>query len=93
MANKPLPEEHGTHRGYGQHHRNGTPPCVACLDAHRLVIWAGRIRSGRTKGLTIPLDVLADVLAGEPDSLVAFLGPDVADAVTERVISRMGHAA
>jgi hypothetical protein len=45
------------------------------------------------KGLTVPLDVLADVLAGEADSLVKFLGPDVADAVTERVVSRTGRAA
>jgi hypothetical protein len=33
------------------------------------------------------------VLAGETDSLAAFLGPEVADAVTGRVVSRMGCAA
>jgi hypothetical protein len=45
------------------------------------------------KGLTIPLDVLAAVLAGDTDALVDFLGPDVSDAVTERVITRKARAA
>ncbi|MDF2969245.1 MAG: hypothetical protein K0Q93_3023 [Nocardioidaceae bacterium] len=36
----------------------------------------------------MPIHVLADVLAGEADSLAKFLGPEVADAVTERVIAR-----
>lgn len=88
MANRSLPEEHGTHRGYGQHQRNGTTPCVGCLNAHRLVLWAGRIRRGKTKFLQIPVDVLAAVLAGETDALLAFLGPEVADALTERAVTR-----
>jgi hypothetical protein len=93
MGRPKMPEEHGTARGYGQHIRSRTIPCVSCVDAHRLTTWAWRIRRGDMKGLTIPLGVLADVLAGETDSLAAYLGPEVADAVTGRVVSRMGCAA
>lgn len=93
MGRPKVPEEHGTHRGYGQHINARTPACVPCLDAHRLAVWVSRIRKGQMKGLTIPLDVLANVLAGETDSLAKFLGPEVADAVTERVVSQMGPAA
>lgn len=93
MGRPRLPVEHGTHRGYGQHIKANTPACVPCLDAHRLAVWVSRIHKGQMKGLTVPLDVLADVLAGETDALLAFLGPEVADAVTERVVSRMGRAA
>jgi hypothetical protein len=93
MVFKALPIEHGTHRGYGQHQRTGTVACAACLEGHRRHMTAIRVRLGRHKALNIPIHVLADVLAGEADSLAKFLGPEVADAVTERVITRKARAA
>jgi hypothetical protein len=93
MGRPALPVEHGTARGYGQHIRSRTTPCGSCVDAHRLAMWGWRIRRGDMKALNVPLDVVAAVLAGDTDALANYLGPDVADAVTERVVSRTERAA
>lgn len=83
MANEPLPEEHGTHRGYQQHQKARTFACLPCVDGHRRFTWASRIRRGRSKGLIIPLAVLDDVLAGDTEALARFLGPLVVAAVEQ----------
>lgn len=88
---------HGTTRRYHQHRTLGEDPCTPCVqefraDGRRRTA-VSRIRTGKDKAMRIPLDVLAAVLAGDTDALAAFLGPEVADAVTERVVSRMERVA
>lgn len=88
---------HGTERRWQQHRSDGEFPCAACDEAYRAGCrrrgTLSRIRTGKDKAMRIPLDVLAAVLAGETDALLEHLGPEVADAITERVVSRMGRVA
>jgi hypothetical protein len=83
--------EHGTPRGHGQHIRTGTLACQPCLDAHRLDMRLSRMRRGKVHSLNIPLDVLADILAGDGGALARYLGPDLVKAFADR--SRTGRAA
>ena len=83
MGRPSFPTEHGTVRGYRQHHEMGDPPCTPCLNANRLSVWASRIRNGRVKALNIPLHVLEAVLGGDHEALARFLGPEVVTVIEQ----------
>jgi hypothetical protein len=81
---------HGTERRWQQHRSDGEFPCAACDEAYRAGCrrrgTLSRIRTDKDHAMRIPLPVLAAVLAGDVDALADYLGPDVADAITERVV-------
>lgn len=89
--------EHGTSRRHYQHLAIGENPCGPCVEAFRAArrrrTTVSRIRTGKDNAMRVPLEVLAAVLAGDADALATWMGPDVADAVTERVVSRTERAA
>jgi hypothetical protein len=61
-APTPPPFRHGTVGGSARHKREGTRVCLPCADALALSRRAGRIATGQTRELRIPVPVLAELL-------------------------------
>lgn len=72
----------GTRVGYQRHQDDATRPCPACLNANGSAVKASRVRTGKTRSLNIPVDVLRRTLeAHDCKELLDFLGEQVAEAV------------
>lgn len=72
----------GTRVGYQRHQAEDTRPCLPCLDANSSAVKASRIRTGKTRGLNVSVEVLRETLTtGSCEALLAFLGEEVAEAV------------
>jgi hypothetical protein len=73
----------GTRAGYQLHQADDTRPCPGCLAANVSAVKASRVRTGKTRSLNVPVDVLRQTLeAHDCKALLEFLGEQVADAVT-----------
>lgn len=73
----------GTRVGYAHHQMLATKPCPPCLEANASAVKASRVRTGKTQALNITVEVLAETLAAHLcEALRAFLGEEVAEAVT-----------
>src|SRR4051812_4108810 len=72
----------GTRVGYQQHQAEDTRPCPPCLGANVSAVKASRVRTGKTRSLNIPVDVLRHTIESHDcKALLDFLGKQVADAV------------
>ena len=72
----------GTRVGYQRHQDDDTVPCPGCLAANVSAVKASRVRTGKTKALNIPVDVLRATLSSRDcRALLNFLGEQVAEAV------------
>lgn len=77
--------EHGTRKGAVHHRNEGTVPCLPCCDAEGDYHQRWRIRSGKKKSLSVPLDSARRILAGENAAVVLAetFGPLTVDAVRQ----------
>jgi hypothetical protein len=63
---------------------SGTVPCIPCLEARATYVKAWRVKTGRARNLSIPVDVLRQALDCCPSgALAAFLGEEVTEAVMQ----------
>lgn len=83
---------HGTRNGAVRHRDGGTLPCLPCSDAETDYHQAWRIRSGKKKALSVPVDSARRILAGEDPAVVLAetFGPLTMDVVRKRGQVRRG---